>query len=102
MLLFLCHYGFLTFAEVFVVLVHLPALAFDLFRDLLVNFELAVGFSLGLAALRHEHLPPTYVVHRLVLMGEQVAFNQWTVAHSYAATARLQGTLAPDICQADL
>ena len=101
-LLFFSHYiGFFR-TEILVVLVHLLALALNLLGYLLVNSEFTISFPLSFTALSHEHLPATHVVHRFVLVGQQVAFHQRTVAHGYAASPGLQRPLATDIRQTDL
>ena len=99
--LVLFHLCSLSFLELLVVTVHFLALLLDLLRDLLVYLQLAVGFLLGLAALCHEHLPAPHVVHSLVLVREQVAFDQWTVTHIDTTTPWFEWVFAPDVRQTD-
>jgi len=50
-------------------------------RDLQVTFHLFLNFLLILSILRQQHFPPPHVIHRLVLVGHQVAFDHGRVLH---------------------
>ena len=80
-----------------VVGVHLLALALDLFSDHLVEFELTFGLPLRLTPLCHKHLPPTHIVHGLILVSEEVSLDQGTVTHIDAASSGLQWAFAADV-----
>ena len=95
--LYLLHFVGCDLAGLLVVRVHLLALLLDLLCQLLVDAKLAIGLFLGLVSLRHEHLPSANVVHRLVLMGQQVALHERRIPHGDLATSSLQRTLPSDV-----
>ena len=102
-LLLIClHLSSVSLAGVLVVRVHLFALALDLVSNLLVDLQLAISFSLGLTALSHQHLPPTHVIHCLVLVRQKVPLNKRTVAHCDSPTASLQRSFLADVGQSHL
>ena len=68
-----------TFITVFFLYIGTPCL--NLLRDLLIGAEFLVHFLLSLVPLRDEHFPPSHIVHGLVLVGEQVPLDEWTVLH---------------------
>lgn len=50
-------------------------------RELIVFLHALGDFLLSLSILSEEHLPPTDIVHSLVLVGHQVALNHRTIFH---------------------
>ena len=96
-LLNLFHFFRVLLTCLLVIGVHFLALPFDLFRDLLVDFKFAVSLALSLTPLCHEHFPTTHVVHSLVLVCEEVSFDQWTVTHIDAASTGFKWAFASDI-----
>ena len=51
-----------------VISVHLSAFPFDLFGELFVDFGFAVGLALSFTFLSHKHLPPSHIIHGLILV----------------------------------
>jgi hypothetical protein len=100
--LILFHLCGFSLTRCLVVCVHFLAFALDLTGNLFVNLDFAVGLSLSFTSLRHEHFPAANIVHGLILMSEQVAFNKWAVAHSDSASCSLEGTLTTNVSQSDL